>query len=368
MNDNTVFVEGLSDSKANSISKSIKDVLLKSTNNLEWLSSGDIVLLKPALNSPDPYPSTTHPLSIKVISEILSENGAKVLIGDQSGLKDVLHDPYGVIHGETQDNYIKSGMGTIDDEFISFESEGWDDGFIHYQSNHTPSWPHGFHVTQWIEKVDHIINLPRLSSHSQAGATLGFKNMVGILRDDSRMDFHANGPFNNFIKNEAHGSSLKSIDDKSDTFIEKIVEISDSIKEKLRITLFVATQAQATFGPNRNALQIGKLEFGKAHIVNLKPGLIFTSADPVSAESFALALLKDIRKSIPFLHRLYPRLILFSNKNVINIDKIPVRDQKFIQHAQDISLGQMPDHIFYNNVPDGLKSRLKEYLDETHKS
>lgn len=367
MMDNTVFVEGLSDSNANSISKSIKNVFLKSTNNLEWLTPGDIVLLKPALNSPDPYPSTTHPLSIKVISEILTENGAKVFIGDQSGLKDVLHHHSGVIHGSTRDNYLKSGMGTIDDEFISFESEGWEEGFIHYHSNHTPSWPHGFHVTKWIKKVDHIINLPRLSSHSQAGATLGFKNMVGILRDDSRMDFHANGPFNNFIKNEAHGSSLKSIDDKSDTFIEKIVEISDSIKEKLRLTLFVATQAQATFGPNRNALEIGKLEFGKAHIVNLKPGLVFASTDPVSAESFALALLKDIRKSIPFLYRLYPRLILFSNKNVNNIDKIPIRDLKFIQHAQDIGLGQILDTIVYNNVPDSLQIRLKEYLDENHK-
>jgi uncharacterized protein (DUF362 family) len=366
MKNTTVFVEGVSDSELDSLTESIKNVFLKSTNNLEWLSPGDSVLLKPALNSPDSYPSTTHPLSIKIISEILAEKGAKVFIGDQSGLKDVLHDPSGVIHGNTHDNYIKSEMGSIDDEFTSFESESWDDGFIHYQSKHTLSWPHGFYVTKWVKKVDHIINLPRLSSHSQAGATLGFKNMVGILRDDSRMDFHANGPFNNFIKNEAHGSSLKSIDDKSDTFIEKIVEISDSIKEKLRLTLFVATKAQATFGPNRNALQIGKLEFGKAHIVDLKPGLVFASADQVSTESFALALLKDIRKSMPFLHKLYPRLILFSNKNVNNIDKIPIRDLKFIQHAMDIGLGQMPDNIVYKNVPDTLKSRLNGYLDESH--
>jgi uncharacterized protein (DUF362 family) len=366
MMDNTVFVEGISDFELYSLSASIKNVFLKSTHNLEWLSSGDTVLLKPALNSPDPYPSTTHPLSIKVISEVLTENGAKVFIGDQSGLKDVLHDPSGVIHGNTQDNYIKSGMGSINDNFVSFESEGWDDGFIHYQSNHTLSWPHGFHVSKWIEKVDHIINLPRLSTHSQAGATLGFKNMVGILRDDSRMDFHANGPFNTFIKNEAHGSNLKSVDDKSDTFIEKIVEISDSIKEKLRLTLFVATHAQATFGPNKNALQIGKLEFGKAHVVDLNPGLVFASTDPVSAESFALALLKDIRKSMPFLHRLYPRLILFSNKNVDNIDKIPIINLKFIHHAINIGLGNMPDQIVYNSVPDSLQSCLKEYLDETY--
>lgn len=280
----------------------------------------------------------------------------------------MLYDSSGVIRGNTHDNYIKSRMGSLSDEFISFESEGWDDGFTHYHSNNTPSWPHGFHVTKWVKKVDHILNLPRLSTHSQAGATLGFKNMVGILRDDSRMDFHANGPFNNFIKNEAHKSNLKSIDDKSDTFIEKIVEISDSIKEKLRLTLFVATQAQATFGPNKNALQIGKLEFGKAHIVHLKPGLVFASADPVSAESLALALLKDIRKSIPFLYKLYPKLLLFSNKNVSAIDEVPISDLKFIQHAMEIGLGQMPDRIVYNNVPDNLQHLLKKYLDENRTS
>ncbi len=368
MDNRTVFVEGVvSDSEVDSISTCIKNVLLKSTDNLKWLSSGDVVLLKPALNSADPYPSTTHPLSIQVISKILTENGAKVLIGDQSGLKDVLHHSSGVIHGKTHDNYVNSGMGTSDDQFISFESENWDEGFIHYHSDHTPSWPNGFHVTKWIKQVDHIINLPRLSTHSQAGATLGFKNMVGILRDDSRMDFHANGPYNYFIKNEARGSTLKSVDDKSNTFIEKIVEISDSIKEKLRVTLFVATKAQATFGPNRNALQIGKLEIARAHIVDLKPGLVFASADPVSAESFALALLNDIRKSMPFLHKLYPRLILFSNSNINKIDEIPIRDLSFIRHAMDIGLGKMPSHIFYNNVPDSLQGSLKEYLVENHK-
>jgi uncharacterized protein (DUF362 family) len=365
MDDRTVFVEGVkSDSGEEYLIESIKNVFLKSTNNLDWLSSGDSVLLKPALNSADPYPSTTHPLSVNVISNILNENGAKVLIGDQSGLKDVLHHPYGVIHGKTQDNYIKSGMGTINDQFISFESEKWDEGFIHYQSDHTPSWPNGFNVTKWIKQVDHIINLPRLSAHSQAGATLGFKNMVGILRDDSRMDFHANGPYNYFIKNEAHNSTLKSVDDKSDTFIEKIVEISDSIKEKLRVTLFVATKAQATFGPNRNAIQIGKLEIARAHTVNLKPGLVFASDDPVSSESFALALLKDIRKSMPFLHKLYSKLILFSNSNVNKIDEIPIRDLKFISHSIDISLGKMPTQICYYNVPNSLQGRLEGYLIE----
>ncbi len=361
MDERTVFVEGVLPN-SESLGASIKKVLLKSTNNLEWLSKGDLVLLKPALNSPNPYPSTTHPLSVKVVKEVLIERGAEVVVGDQSGLNDVLHDSSGVIHGKTQDNYVKSGMGTIGDRFISFESEGWEEGFIHYQSEHTTSWPKGFYVTRWIKEADHIINLPRLSTHSQAGVTLGFKNMVGILRDDSRMDFHANGPFNNFIKNEAHGSNLKSVDDGSDTFIEKIVEINDAIKEKLRTTLFVATKAQTTFGPNTNALKIGKLEIGKAYVVELKPGLVFASNDPVSTESFSIAILKDLRQNLPSLPRLSSGLLLFSNSNVTKLDETLIRDMIFIRHAIDIGLGEMPTQLLYNNVPESLKERLKEYI------
>lgn len=361
MDDRTVFVEGVS-SDSDSLYRSIEEVLLKSTNNLEWLSRDDLVLLKPALNSPDPYPSTTHPIAVQVVREILSEKGAEVIVGDQSGLKDVLQDQHGVVHGKTQDNYIKSGIGTSEDRFIGFESEGWDEGYIHHQSKYTRSWPKGFNVTRWIEEADHIINLPRLSTHSQAGVTLGFKNMVGILRDDSRMDFHANGPFNNFIKTEAHGSKLHSIDDGSHSFIEKIVEIHDAIREKLRTTLFVATKAQTTFGPNTNALKIGKLEIGTAHVVKLKPGLIFASNDPVSAESFALAVLKDLRKSLPSLPKFSSQLLLFSNPNVKQLDETPIKNMTFIHHAIEMGLGEMPNQIIYKNVPDNLKERLNNYI------
>jgi uncharacterized protein (DUF362 family) len=356
-----VYVNGVNQDDDNSLSSSIKDVFLKSTDNLSWLSRGDVVLLKPALNSSDSYPATTHPFSIHVISKILAENGAKVIIGDQSGIADVLHHLGGVIRGNTRQNYINAGMGTGHDEFVSFEEGGWDEGFSHYLSDHTSSWPNGFFITNWIHKADHIINLPRLSAHSQAGATLGFKNMVGILRDDSRMDFHANGPYNFSIKLGAWGSTLKSVDDKSDTFIEKIVEINDAIKEKLRLTLFVATRSQATFGPNRNVIAIGKYGILKSKVVTLNPGLVFGSADPVAAESFALALLKNMRKSLPFLSKLSQRLILFSNRNVRDLDKVSVQNNLYISHAMAIGLGKMPSNIKYTNVPQIIQNSLKQY-------
>ena len=72
-----VYIKGLENASDSAlISSAVRDIILKATDNLSWLSSGDTVLLKPALNSADPYPSTTHPLAVSVTAELLAERGA----------------------------------------------------------------------------------------------------------------------------------------------------------------------------------------------------------------------------------------------------------------------------------------------------
>jgi uncharacterized protein (DUF362 family) len=355
----SVFVNGVVGLQGDALVSCIRDTFLKTTDNLAWLDKGDIVLLKPALNSPDPYPSTTHPLSIRVVTELLEEHGAQVVIGDQSGIGHVLHHPKGVVRGSSRDNFIRSGMGKNDDaRFVSFEDGGWDEGFYRHKSPDTPSWRNGFFITRWAQKADHVVNLPRVSTHTQAGATLGFKCFVGMLREDSRMEFHANGPYNNFITAAAKGSTLTSTDDGSATFFEKIVEISDALRNKLRLTLFVATQAQTTFGPDRFGIRLGSVGLGRAHVVNPEPGLVFASADQVAVEAFALALLRDLITTVPFLLRSSERMMLYQNRNVQDLLKIPVRDHPYIRHAIGIGLGGMPDDIQYTSVPVAVQDRL----------
>jgi uncharacterized protein (DUF362 family) len=364
--DRTLYVTGV-ESQLNLKSR-IKDLFLKSTHNLEWLQPGELVLIKPALNSAHPYPSTTHPMAVEVISELLQERGADVVVGDQSGIRSVLHHPDGVVHGRSQDNYINSGMGGFNQpnnniNFIGFEDEDWNQGFYKYQSRRTSSWPNGFYVTRWIKKSDHIINLPRISTHTQAGATLGFKNMIGIIRDDSRMDYHANGPYNYLIRFNTWKSSLKSLDDYSGKFFEKIVEISDAVKDKLRLTMFTATKAQTTFGPDGFILNLGKLKFGKAHISNLNPGLLIASQDPVASETCALAILKILRKTLPISSKIYERIVLFSSYNTGNIDGIHIKDHPYIKHAIKMGIGNFPSQIQFDNVPQFMRYKINDLLD-----
>jgi len=359
-----VYVKGLPPSPDfGVISSSIRNVILEATDNLSWLSEGETVLLKPALNSPDPYPSTTHPLAVSVTAELLAERGAKVVIGDQSGIEHVLHDPRGVIRGRSMDNYGRSGMGDRNDtRFIGFEEGEWDNGFFHHRSPHTASWRDGFYITSWAKDADHIISLPRVSAHSMAGATLGLKSMVGMLREDSRMEFHANGPLNRFIIRSAKGSTLTSSDDGTGTFLEKIVEISDAIRGKLRLTLFLATEVQATFGPDQYGLRIGRTGLGRAYVVRPEPGLIFGSTDQIAAESIALAVLKDAKRSLPMLPLYVQKAVLFRNPYVQGLDLTDVRDHPYIRHGMKIGLGEMPGEILFENVPVQVQQRLTGLL------
>ena len=359
-----VYIQGLTPGPdPRGISSAIKNIILKATDNLSWLSQGETVLLKPALNSPDPYPSTTHPLAISITAGLLAERGAKVVIGDQSGIDHVLHHSGGVLHGRTVDNYSRSGMGKQGDpRFVGFEEGGWDEGFFCHSSTNTGSWRDGFFVTSWIKKADHIISLPRVSAHCQAGATLGLKSMVGMLREDSRMEFHANGPYKVFITRAARGSTLASADDRTGTFFEKIVEISDAVRDKLRLTLFVATEVQATFGPDRYSIRAGPVALGRGYVVRPDPPLVFGSADQIAAEATALAVLKNARQSLPFFPRLAQRVVLFQNPNIPGIDRTTIPQHQYIRHGMKIGLGQMPGELMFEGVPVPVQERLRGLL------
>lgn len=362
-----VYISGLDNaSDPDRIPSAIRDSVLKATDNLSWLSPGDTVLLKPALNSADPYPSTTHPLAVSATAELLAKRGADVVIGDQSGIEHVLHHPGGVVRGSTRENYQKSGMGAFTSaRFIGFEEGGWEEGFYHHRSSSTSAWQDGFHITVQAKKADHIISLPRVSTHSMAGASLGFKNMVGMLREDSRMEFHANGPMNGFIVRSAKGSTLASHDDKSGRFFEKIVEISDAVRDKLRLTLFLATEIQATFGPDRYGIPLGRTGLGRAYIVRPKPGLVFCSADPVAAEAAALAVLQDATRSVPPVQRWLERVALFTNPHVQQREGMNIRDHPYIRHGREIGLGEMPGELLFEQVPEDVRKRLSGLLHQT---
>ncbi len=337
-----------------SLSSTIKQVFLDSTDNLSWLKPGEIVLLKPAVNSPDSYPSTTHPLAVSVVAKVLKERGARVIVGDQSGIEHVVHGPQGVVKGSTKYCFERVGIKTDDAELVGFEEGGWNEGFDHFESPEAKAWSNGFYVTNWIRKADHIISLPRLSTHAQAGVTLGFKNMVGVLREDSRMTFHANGPFNAFITNAAKGAKIDVVRDGRTDFFEKIVEISLALREKLRLTLFVGTQAQTTFGPDRHVAPMAD-----SYVATPEMGFVFASADQVAAEMVAIAFLTHLYvKGTPSSQKIAQKILMMVNGRAKELGTYTVAENPFITHAVKLGLGSTKFEAKYTNVPEGFQRAL----------
>lgn len=361
---NVVYIRGLSNKTGeNNISDAIEEVFLRASNNLDWLKPGDLVLLKPALNSADPYPATVHPESIRTVARILQERRARVVMGDQSGIEHVLQDEKGIIKGSSEKCYKESGMGRdIDAKFVSFEKQGWHEGFRHFQSDQTKSWPKGFYVTKWIDKADHIINLPRLSTHGMGGVTLGFKNLVGILREDSRMNFHANGPYKWFWRIYSKGAGLDKTDDKTNAFFEKITEISLAVKDKLRLTLTTGTKAQVTMGPDKYIVQLGKTGLLPACVITPKTGLVFASQDPVASEALSIAYMSILYQSASAYHKTWQKILTALNGRVKELGKENVWKNLYIKHALALGLGSDDVRMELEQVPEELQQQLSELL------
>ncbi|MBW2428940.1 MAG: DUF362 domain-containing protein [Deltaproteobacteria bacterium] len=170
----------------------------EAATDFSWLSRGDRVLIKIALNSGKRYPATTDPWSVHCMVNLLKEKSAgKIWVGDQSG--------FGTVQwtkdrqeGSSRQLAKTAGILKVIEESGTepcfFEEYGWDAyrPAIPEGKNH---WEKPIMIPAMLDKVDHIIYLPRVSSHILAGNTLGFKLPVGFLRSDSRGDFHKGGRY-----------------------------------------------------------------------------------------------------------------------------------------------------------------------------
>jgi uncharacterized protein (DUF362 family) len=207
-----------------------------------------------------------------------------------------------------------------------------------------------------------MINLPRLSTHAQAGVTLGFKNMVGLLRTDSRLDFHANGPLKSFAKTGVRGSTLVSRDDKMNKFFEKIVEISLAVQNKLRLTLFVGTEAQVTIGPDQYGLKFMGKRMVKAHRVIPETGFVFASQDQVVVEVMGIALLTIWHRKIPLIAKFWQMLLAVLNHQAKVLGTYNPWENPFIKHGLACGLGSPEVELQYDNVSAETQGELNDLV------
>jgi uncharacterized protein (DUF362 family) len=213
--------------------EAVRDVMLDAMD-WNWLRQGDTVFVKVASNSNYSPPSVTSPAVLEGVVSLLKEAGAgTVYVGDMSGAVYVRHLATETI-GSTRDVMRQNGLLAAAEasgaQIHCFEEVPFEEAYIPGIPQIEHHWGEDLHVAEILDRVDHIINLPRLGKHVLAGATLGLKNAVGWISDHSRMVLHRDAA----------------------TFHEKIVEINaiPQLANKLRLTLTLVDQALTTEGPD----------------------------------------------------------------------------------------------------------------------
>ncbi|OGP71313.1 MAG: hypothetical protein A2W09_02440 [Deltaproteobacteria bacterium RBG_16_50_11] len=129
---------------------------------------GKAVLVKPNVVSYKPSPSTTNPEVVRAMVKILYEEGAKkVYVGDMSA----------ALYLTTINNMEKAGIRKAAEEAgaeaIAFEDHGWVEVEVPNVSVSKVI------VTEWLSKVDIIVNLPVIKTHRSASYSICLKNFIG---------------------------------------------------------------------------------------------------------------------------------------------------------------------------------------------
>ncbi|MBV1759220.1 MAG: DUF362 domain-containing protein [Dethiosulfatibacter sp.] len=174
----------------------LKETIKKSLENLGGLevfvSKGDRVLLKTNLlmkKTPDEA-TTTHPMFVRAIAEILIEHGAKVLIGDSPG------GPF--LESRMKNIYRATGMqetanatgAALNFNLKSFTVDSKDSLLLNK-----------IELTDMINDVDKIINLPKLKTHGLTVFTGAVKNLFGMIPGTIKAEYHVRMPEVNDFSN-----------------------------------------------------------------------------------------------------------------------------------------------------------------------
>jgi uncharacterized protein (DUF362 family) len=349
----SVFLAGTRRGDSKQMRSAIRDAAEAATD-FSWLSKGDPVFIKPALNSGNPYPDTTSPVAMAAMIELLKERGAgPVIVGDMSGIEHVKLSKER-ISGSTRSLMRGSGMAAAvlaaGGELCAFEEGGWD-AFYEELPAGSSHWKAGLMMPKILKRVEHIILMPRCGRHVVAGATLGLKAAVGYWRTDTRLEYHRDA------------STLHAKTAEANTV--------DTLLKKQRLVLTAADKVLATFGPNAG------------RVYQPETGLVIASQSVVAHDMISLAWLIRSRRAMPCANsdsfRDRSRLFAnFANRVVVGLlsdwktalasetlTKTPfhsIWDDRVLSHAYRVFGGRPQIALEMANrlVPDDVQQRLRE--------
>jgi uncharacterized protein (DUF362 family) len=257
-----VFLAGVRKGSSEKLVREAVRASAEATTDFSWLSRGDSVFIKPALNSGNNYPATTSPVGIRAIVELLRDRGAgRIVLGDMSGVEHLKFRPDGT-SGSTRSLMERCGMAQAaleaGAELHFFEESDWG-AFYEDLPPSGSHWTKGLMMPMILKEMDHIVLMPRCARHALAGSTLGLKAVVGYWRTDTRLEYHK----------------------ASESLYEKTAEGNavESLITKQRLVISVANKILTTYGPD------------KGYVLEPETGLVIASESVVAHDMVSLAWL-----------------------------------------------------------------------------
>lgn len=176
-----IFMNGLSKIK---VEGNLKETIVKAVNEVgglaKFINIGEVVLLKPNFNTADPFPASTDFEFLKTVVKLVYDYGAKmVIVGDSSTMNlntrrvmeklnifdlEDMEKPPGIFVFE-EDRWLKKKV-----------SEG--------------KYLKKVSIPKILNRVDKLILLPCLKTHSLAQFTGSLKLAVGFMKPSQRIRLH----------------------------------------------------------------------------------------------------------------------------------------------------------------------------------
>ncbi|NLC11574.1 MAG: DUF362 domain-containing protein [Firmicutes bacterium] len=218
---------------------------------------GDTVLIKPNLgvNLPSTTGATTNPKVVEAVIKLVREAGVKnVLVGESA-----------VVGYDAGEVFDKLGVREL------FENAGAK--VVNLDKDDTVELPvengsvlKKVRVCKTALDCDAIISVPVMKTHFQVTASLGMKNMKGIIPDSMKKRMHRIGS----SRNEAKEFELD----------HAIVDLN-SVINKPRLTVIDATTAQEGYNPESPGVGGSPVKFGA----------VIAGFDPVAVDATAAYLM-----------------------------------------------------------------------------
>jgi uncharacterized protein (DUF362 family) len=172
-------------SKVNTVNKNLVDAVTELLRPLggigAFVKKGEAVFLKPNFNTADPFPASSDLSFLEaVISIVSSVNPKEIILGDQP-----------TAFGNPRAYFEGTGARNLEKQFKNLKVLYFDDGPWVEKTIPNAKYLKKASVPSILDRVDRLILLPCLKTHSWAKYTGAIKLSVGFMKPSERFKMHA---------------------------------------------------------------------------------------------------------------------------------------------------------------------------------